>query len=76
MNEDGERCRPAVVNGRFSWRTAAATPPYVLAVLPTLPGELQYRFVGPDLVLVDIAANFIIDVLPDALDVAPHGDVR
>jgi hypothetical protein len=70
MNEDGEPWKPAVVNGRFSWRTAAATPPYVLAVLPTLPEELQYRFVGPDLVLVDIVANFIVDVLPEVLDVA------
>ena len=76
MNEDGARWKPAVVNGRFSWRTAVATPPYVLAVLPTLPGELQYRFVGPDLVLVDIVANFIIDVLPGALDVEPSNGAR
>jgi hypothetical protein len=76
MNEDGARWKPAVVNGRFSWRTAVATPPYVLAVLPTLPGELQYRFVGPDLVLVDIVANSIIDVLPGALDVEPSNGAR
>lgn len=76
MNEDGARWHPAVVNGRFSWKAAAATPPYVLAVLPTLPGELQYRFVGPDLVLVDIVANFIIDILPDALDVEPSDGDR
>jgi hypothetical protein len=71
MNEDGEPWKPAALNGRFSWRTAAATPPYVLAVLPTLPAELQFRFVGPDLVLVDIVANVIVDVLPDVLDLPP-----
>jgi hypothetical protein len=76
MTEDGEEWQPAVVNGRFSWRTAVATPPYVLAVLPVLPGELQYRFVGPDLVLVDTVANSIIDVLPEALEVAPHSGAR
>ncbi len=68
MYEEGEEWRPPVVNGRFSWRSAVPTPPCVLAVLPALPEELQYRFVGPDLVLVDINANLIVDVLPDALE--------
>jgi hypothetical protein len=72
MNEGGKRWRPAVVNARFSWKTAAATPPHVLAVLPDLPPELQYRFVGPDLVLVDLDLGFIVDVLPDVLDLPPH----
>src|SRR5688572_14742876 len=72
MNEGGERWRSAVVNGRFSWKTAAATPPHVLAVLPDLPPELQYRFVGPDLVLVDLDASFIVDVLSDVLDLPPQ----
>ena len=77
MNEGGERWRPAVVNGRFSWKTAAATPAHVLAVLPVLPPELQYRFVGPDLVLVDLDGSFIVDVLPDVLDLPPHrGDAQ
>jgi hypothetical protein len=68
MTDDGDQWRPAAVNGRFSWATACATPPPVLAVLPTLPDELQYRFVGPDLALVDVDASYIIDVLPEALD--------
>jgi hypothetical protein len=77
MNEGGKRWRPAVVNGRFSWKTAAATPSHVLAVLPDLPPELQYRFVGPDLVLVDLDLGFIVDVLPDVLDLSPHrGDAQ
>ena len=71
MNEGGSRWLPAVVNGRFSWKTAAATPPHVIAVLPDLPAELQYRFVGPDLVLVDIAASIIVDILPSVLDLSP-----
>ena len=39
----------------------------ILEVLPELPDGLQYRFVERDLVLVDIAADLVIDVLPDAL---------
>jgi hypothetical protein len=76
MNEDGACWQRAAINGRFSWATAVATPPYVLAILPALPGELQFRFVGPDLVLVDTVANFIIDVLPNALDMRPEHGLR
>jgi len=36
-------------------------------VLPELPEELQFRFVERDLVLVDIDADLVIDVLPDAV---------
>ena len=64
---------PPLVNGAFSWRTAVPTPPCVLAVLPPLPDELQYRFVGRDLVLVDIEANLIVDVLPEAISSAAGG---
>jgi hypothetical protein len=66
-DEDGDTPPLPVVNGTFAWRTAIATPPCVLATLPSLPEELQYRFVGRDLVLVDIEANLIVDVLPDVL---------
>jgi hypothetical protein len=66
-DEDGDTPPPALVNGTFAWRTAIATPACVLATLPSLPEELQYRFVGRDLVLVDVEANLIVDVLPDAL---------
>jgi hypothetical protein len=40
-------------------------PPSLLLNLPQLPKELDYRFVGHELVLRDIAANLIVDVLPD-----------
>jgi hypothetical protein len=66
-DEDGETPPPPKVNGRFSWWTAIATPACVLVTLPPLPEELQYRFVGRDLVLVDIEANLIVDVLPEIL---------
>lgn len=44
-----------------------STPPTLLLDLPTLPSELEYRIVGRDLVLRDVAANLIVDLLPNAL---------
>jgi hypothetical protein len=35
--------------------------------LPELPPELEYRFAGRHLVLMDVGANLVVDVLRDAL---------
>lgn len=66
--EVGDGTSPVVlaVNGAMPWQASDATPPCVLEVLPLLPPELQYRFVGADLVLVDVHASLIVDVLRDA----------
>ena len=55
------------INGRFPWSVGSAMWPTLLAVLPPLPEELQYRFVDRDLVLVDIHANLVVDILENAL---------
>jgi hypothetical protein len=65
-HEDDGRSPAAVVNRRFDWRGAEATPPALIAGLPLLPEELQYRIVNCDLVLVDIVAGLVIDVVPRA----------
>jgi hypothetical protein len=71
MEEDAEPCAPRpVVNGRFPWTSGNAIWPSVLAALPELPEELEYRFVGADLVLIDIPANLVVDILEGAL--TPH----
>ena len=41
--------------------------PWVLWRLPTLPDEVEYRFIGRTLALVDVRASLIVDLLPDAL---------
>jgi hypothetical protein len=41
--------------------------PSLLAAMPLLPHPLQYRFAGRDLVLLDVDANLVIDILRDAL---------
>jgi hypothetical protein len=45
----------------------AAMPPSMLAALPVLPEELEYRIVGTDLVLRDIDAALILDFIPAAI---------
>jgi hypothetical protein len=56
-----------VVNGRFSWMRGAAMWPCVLSALPLLPDDVQYRIVGRELVLVDVHANLVVDILREAL---------
>ena len=55
------------VNGAFAWKFGSAMFPCVIAALPPLPPELQYRVVGNTLVLIDIHASLIVDLLPNAL---------
>ncbi len=55
------------INQLFPWQLGAAMPPCVLAALPALPDPLQYRLVGRDLILIDVDAKLVIDILPEAL---------
>jgi hypothetical protein len=56
------------VNARFDWTSGAEMPSWLIAVLPPTPSDvLQYRLIGRDLVLLDIGASLIVDVLHDAL---------
>jgi hypothetical protein len=55
------------VNGTFDWRYGAMTPTAIIDALPQLPWPLQYRFVCRDLVLLDVDAGLIVDVLYGAL---------
>jgi len=42
-------------------------PPNLLANLPQLPEDVEYRVVGRDLVLRDVDANIIVDFIPNAI---------
>ena len=55
------------VNGSFDWRYGEVLPLAVTDVLPEVPWPLQYRLLCRDLVLLDVDASLIVDVLPDAL---------
>ena len=56
-----------VVNHRYDWRLGAWMWPALLRDLPPLPGDLEYRIVDDDLVLVDVRASFVVDILEDVL---------
>ena len=44
-----------------------STPPTLLANLPKLPPEVDYRIVGHDLILLDAKCNLIVDFLANAI---------
>ena len=53
------------VNGTYPKAAPQSTmPASLLARFPKLPEELQYRFVGRTLILLDTAANVIVDYAP------------
>ena len=67
---DEERMAPpkVVVNGQYIPAAPLSTvPPTLLLALPTLPDEVEYRFVGRALILRDTVANLIIDFIPNAV---------
>ena len=45
----------------------ATVPSEILKLLPVLPKELEYRFVGRDLILFDVSAYLMVDVVNDAI---------
>lgn len=52
------------INTQYPSELPLSTVPYrLLSVLPPLPAELEYRVVGRDLILLDIDAQMVVDVL-------------
>jgi hypothetical protein len=77
---DGKRLRASIndenpgqavkltINGRYPDSIPVSTvPPRVLAVLPPLPPELEYRFIGSTLILLDAHAHIIVDYMTGVL---------
>lgn len=63
---------PGAFSGRINRiypkeRPVSTVPANILAALPRLPDDIQYRFLGPHLVLHDTRANIILDRLPCAI---------
>jgi hypothetical protein len=50
------------INGAYpEGQPLSTVPPNVLAVLPRLPDDIQYRFLGQHLILLDTRASVILD---------------
>ena len=55
------------VNGRYPDEVPISTvPPEVLQTLPRLTEDMEYRFVGDNLILLDAHAHIIADFITDA----------
>jgi hypothetical protein len=56
------------VNGRYPDNVPLSTvPPEVLQTLPKLTEDMEYRFIGDRLILLDAHAHVIVDLIEDAL---------
>ena len=56
------------INGDYPERRPLSTVPGIfLLVLPVLPEGLEYRFLGPNLILHDTKANVILDTMSCAI---------
>ena len=68
LTADTPRSFPLRVNAEYprGW-PLSSVPPAVLAALPKLPDDLEYRFVGRDMILLDVHANLIVDFIKDAI---------
>ena len=68
MDENPMQANVAI-NGRYPDTIPMSTmPPDVLAALPPLEKDLEYRFVGNRLVLLDIQSHLIIDFVTNTFD--------
>ena len=66
------RSKTPSIHLRFPAASQMATmPPSLLAALPELPKELEYRIVGNYLVLRDVDAALILDYIPAAVPRKP-----
>ena len=68
-DEEGMLAGPPPLHVNMEWPQEVlfgVVPPQLLAALPRLPEELQYRIIGTALVLWDHHANLIVDFVPDA----------
>ena len=67
-DEERIRAPKVAVNAQYIPASPLSTvPPTLLLSLPTLPDEVEYRFIGRALILRDTVANLIIDFVPNAV---------
>jgi hypothetical protein len=68
IKDDAPAAVPLKVNAMYPEGAPLPTvPPNLLAALPKLPEDLEYRIVNKDLILRDVDANLIVDFIPNAI---------
>jgi hypothetical protein len=63
------------LNSELPYISGSVAWPGLFLELPELPSELGYALWGRDLVLLDVTARLVLDVLPDALPEGAHPGV-
>ena len=68
IREDAPKVFVLVVNGDYPAGASRPTMPgNVLNILPALPSGLEYRIVDTHLILMDVAANVVVDYVLDVM---------
>jgi hypothetical protein len=68
IKDDAPKGVPLKVNAKYPEGVPLPTvPPSLLAALPKLPEDLEYRIINKDLILRDVHANVIVDYIPNAI---------
>jgi hypothetical protein len=68
IKDDAPKGVPIRVNAKYPDAAPLPTvPPNLLAALPRLPEDLEYRFINRDLILRDVHANVIVDYIQNAI---------
>ena len=68
LKDDAPKGVALKVNVKYPEKAPLPTvPPNLLASLPKLPEELEYRIINKDLILRDVHANVIIDFIQNAI---------
>ena len=66
--EDGQPDEVVLeVHAALPWGAGEPASARLVGLLPPLPDELEYRFVGRHLVLLDVEVNLVVDVLRKAV---------
>ncbi|MGH8639954.1 MAG: hypothetical protein ACREUZ_22745, partial [Burkholderiales bacterium] len=68
IKEDAPKGVRIRVNAKYPDAAPLPTvPPGILAALPKLPEDLEYRIINKDLILRDVHANVIVDFIRNAI---------
>jgi len=68
LKDDAPASFPLKVNAKYpSGAPLPTVPGKILASLPTLPEQLEYRVIGKHLILLDTKADIIVDFIPNAI---------
>jgi hypothetical protein len=67
MSAEELLARPVTVGQQLPWGVGKRTFDWLFTALPVLPDDLEYRLAAGHLVLVDLRANIVVDVLRGVL---------